>query len=92
MCVLALLLPLPQAAQLASLIEPHLLRRHLRDLRSPQAQQQLPVAEVQLQVDFTPQQAEAYKALLVRNFEVLADPKPPRWVWAVVHVSAQRSP
>jgi hypothetical protein len=75
---LSLLLPLLQAAQLAALVEPHLLRRHLRDLRPPQQQQQLPVAEVQLQVDFTPAQAEAYKALLVRNFEVLADPKPPR--------------
>ena len=30
------------------------------------------------QVDFSPQQAEAYKTLLVRNFDVLADPKPPR--------------
>lgn len=55
-----------------------MLRRFLRDLRLPQQQQQLPVAEVQLHVDCTPQQAEAYKTLLVRNFEVLADPKPPR--------------
>jgi hypothetical protein len=55
-----------------------MLRRFLRDLRPPQPQQQLPVAEVQLQVDCTQQQAEAYKTLLVRNFEVLADPKPPR--------------
>lgn len=56
-----------------------MLSRHLRDLRGPQQQQQLPVAEVQLQVDYTPQQAEAYKTLLVRNFEILADPKPPRY-------------
>jgi hypothetical protein len=55
-----------------------MLRRFLRDMRPTQQQQQLPVAEVQLQVDYTPQQAEAYKTLLVRNFEVLADPKPPR--------------
>lgn len=67
-----------QAAHLWHLVEPHMLSRHLRDLRGPQQQQQLPVAEVQLQVDYTPQQAEAYKTLLVRNFEILADPKPPR--------------
>jgi hypothetical protein len=67
-----------QAAHLATLVEPHMLRRFLRDMRPAQLQQQLPVAEVQLQVDYTPQQAEAYKTLLVRNFEVLADPKPPR--------------
>lgn len=69
-----------QAAHLASLVEPHMLRRFLRDLRSPQQRQQLPVAEVQLQIDLTPQQAEACKTLLVRNFEILADPKPPRCV------------
>jgi len=41
---------------------------------------------VPVQVDYTPQQAEAYKALLVRNFEVLADPKLPRWVLAAALV------
>lgn len=68
-----------QAAYLASLIEPYSLRRCLRELRPAHAQ--LPVAEVQLQVDYTPQQAEAYKTLLARNFEVLADPKPPRYAF-----------
>lgn len=81
LCACARLVPVHafmQAVHLASLVEPHMLRRFLRDLRPPQQQQQLPVAEVQLQVDCIPQQAEAYKTLLVRNFEVLADPKPPR--------------
>jgi hypothetical protein len=55
-----------------------MLRRCLRELRS--ANPQLPVAEVQLQVDCSAAQAEAYKTLLARNFEVLADPKPIRYV------------
>jgi hypothetical protein len=53
-----------------------MLRRCLRELRP--VNPHLPVAEVQLQVDCSAAQAEAYKTLLARNFEVLADPKPPR--------------
>jgi hypothetical protein len=62
-----------------------MLRRCLRELRP--SNPQLPVAEVQLQVDCSAAQAEAYKTLLARNFEVLADPKPPRCAVWMMHRS-----
>lgn len=65
-----------QATWLAQLLLPHTLRRQaceLRPLPPPLA------AEVQLPVGMTPYQLEAYKTLLARGYETLADPRPARW-------------
>jgi hypothetical protein len=76
--------PPPQSVWLSQLLAPHTLRRAAAELRPlPPA----PVAEVQLPVGVTPYQAEAYKTLLARGYETLADPRPARCVLRSLCVS-----
>ena len=75
-----------QAAHLASLVEPLMLRRLGRDVRPPGPAAASGggggggrgVLEVQLPVDMSAEQVDCYKTLLARCYETLADPKPSR--------------
>ncbi|KAK9823247.1 hypothetical protein WJX72_001331 [[Myrmecia] bisecta] len=63
-----------QAAVMKPLIEPHMLRR----ARSSVAQPALPRREITLPVELAGEQAQCYRTVLARFYEMLADPKPPR--------------
>ena len=66
--------PLAQAQHIRPMLEPLCLRRVRSAMDAPVA----PLLEFMLPADLAPEQCGAYRTVLTRFYEVLADPKPPR--------------
>ena len=67
-----------QVALMGRLMEPVLLRRQRSEVGASASALGLPTVEVSIPVDLSREQRECYRVALVRFYDVLADPRPPR--------------